>query len=288
MACSLTSTPSFRWMSHTSRSSEAASCIHFGMSASGVASATPPLARTASRIMKSPTAAGTRMPLAAVTAAKFDPFGQRVAPASHGETMHLLAHDLVGAGDPGNSYLPSSVLASYYTAETIIQNKYARPPWTKATENKFKGEYRQVLSGKNAPYGLTPANSYSPFYYAPAAIVLKLSPGNGVFGRGRPPVVVSRGAGRGLSAVCPPGERRSTARASASASPTPSGRRPIRRAGPDRRFFATSRRCQPRPQPRLPRPPAAAARAHAWRVRGIANVGPGAGRRGQLEGSYRR
>ncbi len=49
-------------------SREDASCIHLGMSASGVASATPPLPRTASRIMKSPTAAGTRMPLAMVAA----------------------------------------------------------------------------------------------------------------------------------------------------------------------------------------------------------------------------
>ena len=47
---------------------EEARRIHFGMSASGVASATPPLSRTASRIMKSPMAAGTRMPLAMVTA----------------------------------------------------------------------------------------------------------------------------------------------------------------------------------------------------------------------------
>src|SRR5258708_7270443 len=41
----------------------AASFIHFGMSASGVASARPPLSRTASRLMKSPPATAKRLPL---------------------------------------------------------------------------------------------------------------------------------------------------------------------------------------------------------------------------------
>ncbi len=86
-------------------------------------------------------------------------------------------------GDPGNSYLPSSVLASYYTAVPIIQNKYARPAWTKAEEQRFEREFAQVYAGKNAPYGLTPANSYSPLYYAPAVVAYKLSPGHGVFGK---------------------------------------------------------------------------------------------------------
>ena len=44
------------------------SAIHSRKRASGTATARPPLARTASRIMKSPTAAGTRMPLAIVAA----------------------------------------------------------------------------------------------------------------------------------------------------------------------------------------------------------------------------
>lgn len=86
-------------------------------------------------------------------------------------------------GGIGNSYLPSSVLASLYTAVPIIQNKDARPPWTQAGEDRFEAEYQQTLDSKNEPYGLTPANSYSPLYYVPAALAIKVVPGDGVFGK---------------------------------------------------------------------------------------------------------
>jgi uncharacterized membrane protein len=89
----------------------------------------------------------------------------------------------VPPGGTGNAYLPSSVLASAYTAVPIIQNANARPPWDKAQEDRFKGDYAALVVGKNSPYGLTPANSYSPLYYAPAALVIKLMPGDGVFGK---------------------------------------------------------------------------------------------------------
>ena len=47
-------------------SAREANAIQQGMPSSSAAMARPPLARTASRIMKSPTATGTRSPLAIV------------------------------------------------------------------------------------------------------------------------------------------------------------------------------------------------------------------------------
>jgi hypothetical protein len=86
-------------------------------------------------------------------------------------------------GDPGNSYLPSSVLASQFTATAIIQNRSAREPWTKEQEQQFETAYKATVAGKNQPFGLTPANSYSPLYYVPAALAIKAMPGDGVFGK---------------------------------------------------------------------------------------------------------
>jgi hypothetical protein len=80
---------------------DAANCIQRGMSPSGVASAVPPLSRTASRIMKSPTAAGTRMPLAIVAAfstfcANRSPFAYAFAIGAHPSLWHEIIRGFFG------------------------------------------------------------------------------------------------------------------------------------------------------------------------------------------------
>lgn len=81
-------------------------------------------------------------------------------------------------GDPGNSYLPSSVYASDTTATPIIQNKYVKEPWTKQAERQFESHYRALVAGPDVRFGMTPANVYTPLYYGPSAIAYKLGGGN--------------------------------------------------------------------------------------------------------------
>ncbi|MBK5230561.1 MAG: DUF2142 domain-containing protein, partial [Thermoleophilia bacterium] len=84
-------------------------------------------------------------------------------------------------GDPGNSYLPSSVLATEYTTVHVIQRPDLRPPWEASVERRFELEYANIKRTGDKPYGLTPANAYSPIYYAPAAVIHAAAGGAGLY-----------------------------------------------------------------------------------------------------------
>lgn len=84
-------------------------------------------------------------------------------------------------GDPGNSYLPSSVLATEYTTVPVIQRPDLRPPWEASVERGFELEYANIKRTGDKPYGLTPANAYSPIYYAPAAVIHEAAGGAGLY-----------------------------------------------------------------------------------------------------------
>lgn len=74
----------------------------------------------------------------------------------------------LGENDPGNSYLPSTVYASQLTTQNVIGNPFVKPPWSRSVERTFEKNYDAVRAGPDERYGLTPANYYSPLYYAPA------------------------------------------------------------------------------------------------------------------------
>lgn len=75
----------------------------------------------------------------------------------------------LGVNDPGNSYLPSTVAAAQQTAQNIIGHPFSKQPWERSNERIFEKNYEAALKGPDEPYGLTPANTYTPLYYAPAA-----------------------------------------------------------------------------------------------------------------------
>lgn len=87
----------------------------------------------------------------------------------------------VGEGSNGNSYKPSTVYASEATAVGIIQRSLNKPPWSKAEEAAFFAEYERLAAGPDKPYGLTPANAYSPAYYLPAVAFYKLGSIGNIF-----------------------------------------------------------------------------------------------------------
>ncbi|MFT4049377.1 MAG: DUF2142 domain-containing protein [Solirubrobacterales bacterium] len=93
---------------------------------------------------------------------------------------HLPDKDL-SKNDGGNSYRPSTVYASSLTAAAIIGRSVAREPWNKAEEKTFYENYDRLRDGPDKPYGLTPANAYSPAYYIPAALFYKLGSFGNIF-----------------------------------------------------------------------------------------------------------
>lgn len=76
----------------------------------------------------------------------------------------------LGENDPGNSYLPSTVYAGRQTAQNIIGHPFVKPPWSRSSERTFEKNYAAAREGPDEPYGLTPANTYTPLYYAPAVV----------------------------------------------------------------------------------------------------------------------
>lgn len=84
-------------------------------------------------------------------------------------------------GDPGNSYLPSMVYVSDVTAVPLVGRKFNKMPWTQAQEEAFFENYDALESGPDPPYGITPATSYAPAYYAPAVVAFKIGALGNVF-----------------------------------------------------------------------------------------------------------
>ncbi|MBI2691015.1 MAG: DUF2142 domain-containing protein [Solirubrobacterales bacterium] len=76
----------------------------------------------------------------------------------------------LGENDPGNSYLPSTVYAGLQTAQNIIGHPFVKPSWERSSERTFEMNYDAARDGPDEPYGLTPANTYTPLYYAPAVV----------------------------------------------------------------------------------------------------------------------
>ncbi len=87
----------------------------------------------------------------------------------------------VRPGEAGNSYKPSTVYASELTAVPVIQRHLNKPPWSKEAEAAFFAEYDRLTAGPDTPYGLTPANAYSPAYYLPAVAFYKLGSLGNIF-----------------------------------------------------------------------------------------------------------
>lgn len=94
----------------------------------------------------------------------------------------LPQHSLASKDDPGNSYLPSTVYVSALTANRIIQNSYNKEPWSPALERSFEAEYEKIKK-TDKRYGLTPANVYSPAYYAPAVVPWAIGGAGNIFDR---------------------------------------------------------------------------------------------------------
>lgn len=99
---------------------------------------------------------------------------------AHGQ---LPEHGSDGDRSPGNSYFPSSVYLSTVTAVGIIQNPFVQQPWSAQTERQVMAEYDRLADGPDKPYGITPANVYTPLYYAPAVIAYKLGGAGNIFDR---------------------------------------------------------------------------------------------------------
>lgn len=87
------------------------------------------------------------------------------------------------AGETGNAYQPSSVLASTVTAGTIIQHGFVKQPWSRAAEQNFYRQYDAIRAGPDQRYGKTPADVYTPAYYAPAAAIYRVSSFGNIFDR---------------------------------------------------------------------------------------------------------
>lgn len=76
----------------------------------------------------------------------------------------------LGPDERGNSYLPSTVYAGLPTAQYIIGHPFVKPSWERSSELTFEKKYDGIRAGPDEPYGMTPANTYTPLYYAPAVI----------------------------------------------------------------------------------------------------------------------
>lgn len=83
----------------------------------------------------------------------------------------------------GNAYQPSTVYASNAVATQIIQHDFNKEPWSKATEESFQQQYAAMRAGPDARYGKTPADVYTPLYYAPAVIAYRLAGKGNLFDR---------------------------------------------------------------------------------------------------------